>query len=95
MERLASMENPEWNSGDAALAQLKEIIEDCKQKGLIQNGDTDAIAMTVWGMVHGLVSLRVCKRFEKLVEANEVVDTMHRSLDWLIQSISLHKTEKN
>ncbi len=94
MERLANMENPEWNSGDAALAQLKEIIEDCTNQGLIKKGDTDAIAMAVWGMVHGLVSLRVCKRFEKLVDASEVIETMHRSLNWLIQSIDISEKGK-
>lgn len=95
MERLANMENPEWNSGDAALAQLKEIIEDCTNQGLIKKGDTDVIAMAVWGMVHGLVSLRVCKRFEKLVDAGDVVNTMHQSLDWLIQSIGITEKRKN
>lgn len=93
MERLANMDNPEWNSGDAALALLKNIIGDCMEQNMIRKGDTDAIAMAVWGMVHGLVSLRVCKRFEKLVDAGNVVDTMHRSLDWLMQSIDI--SEKN
>ena len=59
----------------------------------IKHGDTDAIAMAVWGMVHGLVSLRVCKRFEKLVNAKDVVDTMHRSLDWLMHSIHATATQ--
>jgi hypothetical protein len=59
---------------------------------MIRKGDTDVIAMAVWGSVHGLISLRVCKRFDKLVDASEVVQTMHRSLEWLIQSVDI--TEK-
>jgi AcrR family transcriptional regulator len=95
MECLANMDNPEWNSGDAALAMLKNIIGDCMQQNMIRKGDADAIAMAVWGMLHGLVSLRVCNRFEKLVDAGNMVDTMHRSLDWLMQSIDISKKVKH
>ena len=89
MEYLAKIEHLEWNSGDAALDLLKKIIADCMEQRYIRKGDIDAIAMSVWGMVHGLVSLRVCKRFEKLVDAGDVVDTMHKSLVWLMQSIDI------
>ncbi|MFM1961907.1 MAG: hypothetical protein RLZZ172_752 [Bacteroidota bacterium] len=91
MERLASMGNTDWNNGDQTLEQLKGIIRDCLQQGLIKKGDTDSIAMAVWGMVHGLVSLRVCKRFEKLVDAGNVVQTMHSALDWLVKSAETSK----
>jgi AcrR family transcriptional regulator len=91
MERLASMGNTDWNNGDQTLEQLKGIIRDCLQQGMIKEGDTDSIAMAVWGMVHGLVSLRVCKRFEKLVDADNVVQTMHSALDWLVKSVETSK----
>lgn len=94
MERLATMDNSEWDSGDKALAQLKEIIVECIEQGIIRKGDIDVIAMAVWGTVHGLISLRVCKRFDKLVDASEVVQTMHRSLEWLIQSIYISEKRK-
>jgi AcrR family transcriptional regulator len=89
MERLAIMDNAEWNSGDRAFAELKEIISDCIAQGMIRKGDTNTIAMAVWGMVHGLVSLRVCKRFDKLIDAENVVQTLHSSLEWLIQSVDI------
>lgn len=88
MERLAIMDNTDWNSGDRTLEQLKGIIRECLQQGMIKEGDTDTIAMAVWGMVHGLVSLRVCKRFEKLVDESHVVQTMHSALDWLVKAVN-------
>jgi AcrR family transcriptional regulator len=94
MERLAIMDNAEWNSGDRAFAELKEIISDCIEQGMIRKGDTNTIAMAVWGMVHGLVSLRVCKRFDKLIDAENVVQTLHSSLEWLIQSIYISEKRK-
>jgi hypothetical protein len=45
------------------------------------------VAMAVWSMVHGLVSLAIRQRLDKLVAAEEVENTMHESLDWLLKTM--------
>ena len=40
--------------------------------------------MAFWGLVHGLVSLSIRRRFEKMVDPEEVIKTMHGSLNWMM-----------
>ncbi len=65
MEALQGMDNCEWKCGDEALGKLKNTIRECMDKNLIEKGDVDAIAMAIWGMVHGMVSLAIRNRFDK------------------------------
>ena len=37
--------------------QLVEIVERCQQSNILKDGDSDLIALSVWGTVHGFVSL--------------------------------------
>lgn len=37
--------------------QLVEIVELCQQANILKGGDSDLIALSVWGTVHGFVSL--------------------------------------
>jgi AcrR family transcriptional regulator len=84
MEALSCMNNEEWKGGDDALNLLKSILQECMDRKLILNGDLNSMAMAIWGMVHGLVSLAIRKRFAKLVDEEEVIPTMNKSLNWLI-----------
>lgn len=92
MERLQEMNAKEWQSGDRALQLLKSMIGECMEYNQIPAGDVESVAMAVWGMVHGLVSLAVSRRFEKLVDKEEVITTMHNSLQWMIHSVSTKQT---
>jgi hypothetical protein len=47
----------------------------------------ETVAMAVWSMVHGLVSLAIRQRLDKLVPAEDVEKTMHESLDWLLKTM--------
>jgi hypothetical protein len=47
----------------------------------------ETVAMAVWGMVHGLVSLAIRQRLDKLVPAEDMEQTMHDSLDWLLKTM--------
>jgi len=88
MEALERMENCDWKSGDQALGRLKETLQECMDKDLIQKGDIDAMAMASWGMVHGLVSLAIRKRYEKLIQAPEnIVPMMNKALTWLLNTL--------
>lgn len=80
-------DNWEWEEGDRALDGLKAILQECMDKKLIAPSDVNAMAMAIWGMVHGLVSLYIRQRFDKLVPENQVYSMMEQSLNWLVNSI--------
>lgn len=89
MQVLAEMNDCDWTYGESALNALKLTIEEAMSKGLLKEGNTDAVAMGIWGMVHGLVSLAIRDRFEKLGKDLDLKAMMHQSLNWLLSSIDL------
>jgi AcrR family transcriptional regulator len=84
MEALQGMENCEWKSGDQTLGKLKETLQECVDKGLIVKGDIDAMAMAIWGTVHGMVSLHIRNRYDKVVTTEPVVPMMLKGLTWIL-----------
>jgi AcrR family transcriptional regulator len=89
MDALKQMEGCDWASGDAAINQLRDALAECMEKGLIQQGDVNIVGMVVWGMVHGLVSLAIRDRFDKMVPKEHMVPMMLQSLNWMINTIDL------
>ncbi len=89
MEALLQMNGPncEWAAGDSAINRLKDTLTECMDKGYIDKTNPDLLAMSVWGMVHGLVSLAIRDRFEKLVPREQIIPMMMQSLNWLISTI--------
>jgi AcrR family transcriptional regulator len=88
MEALENLvDNCEWRSGDQALGRLKDAIQECMDKKLIEKGDVDAVSMAIWSMVHGMVSLAIRDRFEKLVPRDQIVPMMNKGLTWLINVV--------
>jgi AcrR family transcriptional regulator len=84
MEALEQMDECNWSLGDTALGSLKSLLQECMEKGLIQKTPVEAAAMAIWGMVHGLVSLAIRERMNKLVPKEKLLATMHQSLNWLL-----------
>jgi AcrR family transcriptional regulator len=76
-----------WSSGDQALEFLKIIIKEAMDKDLLIPAKVESVALAVWGMVHGLVSLATKQRLDKLVSSQEMEQTMHDSLDWLLKTM--------
>ena len=89
MQVLSQMANCDWKHGEAALNALRLTIEEAMQKGLIKKANTEAVAMAIWGMVHGLVSLATRDRFDKIAELPDLKGLMHQSVNWLLSSIDL------
>lgn len=88
MEAMLCMSSDsEWEEGDKALDQLKVILTECMEKELIVKGDVNAVAMVIWGMVHGLVSLAIRRRFDKLIPENQIYPMMEQSLNWLLSTM--------
>lgn len=84
MEKLAELNLGEWKNAELTKEMLKNMIAECMAKGIIKNHDVTMVAMAFWGLVHGLVSLSIRRRFEKMVDPEEVINTMHGSLNWMI-----------
>lgn len=84
MEVIEANRNCEWAKGDQALARLQETVAACMEAGLIAKGDVKAASMCIWATVHGLVSLAIRNRFNKLVPAEQIPQMMQQSLNWLL-----------
>jgi Transcriptional regulator len=87
MEALDERDDCNWKSGDMALGKLKETVAECMNQGLVVKGDVEAMTMAVWGLVHGLVSLAIRNRFEKLVAPEQLMPMMRQSLNWFLNVV--------
>jgi hypothetical protein len=76
-----------WHVGDTALNVLKLTMQESMERGFIYKGNVEVASMAVWGMVHGLVSLAIRERFNKLVPENEIRGMMHQSLNWFLGAV--------
>lgn len=74
----------DWKSGDDALGKLKECLAECIERKLIVPGDINAVAMTIWSTVHGMVALAIRNRFNILVSREDLMPMMQQSLNWLL-----------
>jgi AcrR family transcriptional regulator len=87
MEALMKRDDCNWHVGDSALNALKETVNEAMEKGFIQKGNVEAASMVVWGMAHGLVSLAIRKRFDKLVPEEQIRGMMQQSLNWFLSGL--------
>ena len=87
MECLSTMENCEWSAGDSAIGSLRTLLEECMDKGLIQKAPVEVVAMAIWGLVHGMVSLAIRDRLIKIIPQEQLVKVMHQSINWLLGTI--------
>jgi AcrR family transcriptional regulator len=89
MEKLDEM-GCTWENGDAALTRLRDTLAECMEKGYIAKADPTVLSLSVWSMVHGLVSLATRQRLEKLIPATDnVVPMIRQSLTWLINTLDI------
>jgi hypothetical protein len=82
------MKCSEWSNGDTALHGLMQIIQECMDQGLLAKGDVKAASMAIWGMVHGLVSLALRRRMDKLIEEEEIIPGMQKALTWFLNALN-------
>ncbi|MBO9564651.1 MAG: TetR/AcrR family transcriptional regulator [Niastella sp.] len=93
MEAIEQTVDCEWKSGDVALGRLKDTIQEAMDKGFIVKGNVDAVSMGIWGMVHGLVSLSIRNRFDKMMDPEMTIPMMSQALNWLLETIDLTMKE--
>lgn len=59
-------ESEGWKRGQRSFEILVQTVEDLKQAGYFDGKDSKTIAMAFWSSVHGLVSLHLTNRLEKM-----------------------------
>lgn len=79
----------EWKAGDSAMQVLKDILAECVEKKMIMEADVNVMAMAIWSMVHGLVSLANTNRMNKFMTEEEVLPMMTKGLNWLMNTMDL------
>jgi len=89
MEKLTEM-GCNWENGEAALTRLRDTLVECMEKGYIAKTDPTVLSLSIWSMVHGLVSLATRQRLEKLVpEKENVMPMLRQSVNWLINTLDI------
>ena len=89
MKKLTQM-GCDWENGDAAINLLKDTVQECMEKGYLAKGDPHLVSLSVWSIVHGLVSLAIRERMEKFVPHKELLlQMMMESLNWLVNTIDI------
>jgi AcrR family transcriptional regulator len=62
-------------AGSESFTILRDEVAACHQRGEVASNDLDAVAMTVWGIVHGLVSIEISRaQPEHLAAQNSLHD---------------------
>ena len=73
--------------GQKAYANLRRMLAECAEKGLIEMQDLDATAQVAWATAHGLTSLMIAKPHHPWAERNRVIDTL---LATLMRGLNAH-----
>ncbi|MHA8066695.1 TetR/AcrR family transcriptional regulator [Aquirufa sp. ROCK2-A2] len=89
----ADLQLQDWQGANKVFNRLKEIVQECIEEGKIPSGDVDLISITLWSTLHGLISLNVRMRLEKLVPKETIQQTMNNSLNWIIESLITKNTK--
>jgi AcrR family transcriptional regulator len=76
-------------AGDAAFAVLADVVADCVAAGVLPAAKAETLAVTWWGLAHGLASLWLDGQLEKRsvqfgTTAPELVDDIMRTFTTLV-----------
>ena len=87
MKALMEQENCEWKFGEQALNTLKATVDEAMQKQLIYKGNVEAASLAIWGLVHGMVSLAIRERVDKLIPREHIPVMVQQSLNWFLSAV--------
>jgi AcrR family transcriptional regulator len=87
MIHYSDLKLPDWKGANKVFNRLKEFVQDCVDQGKIPGENIELISITLWSTLHGLISLHVRRRLEKLVDKDTIHETMTKSLNWTIESL--------
>ncbi len=87
----ADLKLQDWPGANKIFLRLKSMVQQCIENGKIPSGDVDTITITLWSTLHGMISLHVRMRLEKLIPKQSIHQTMSHSLNWMIESLITEK----
>lgn len=87
MKALMAQENCDWKYGEQALATLKATVAEAMDKGLIHKGNPEMASLAIWGMVHGMVSLSIRERVDKLIPREQIPMVVQQALNWFVSAV--------
>jgi AcrR family transcriptional regulator len=59
-----------WEGGRQVFGFIVNTIKECQSEGYFYTKDPNYIALQAWGMVHGLCSLHITTRLQKIAQEN-------------------------
>lgn len=84
------LNSDKWEMGNRTLSFLKQMINECKQKGFFDQFDTDALSFTIWSAVHGMAALYCrdrCKAYPEL-SGDDLLNQGFEVLKLMLQNLS-------
>ena len=60
--RIQNKDKYDWSVSIRTYQVLRNIVQECIEKGRIRSGHPDVVAMQIWSTVHGLASLLIRER---------------------------------
>jgi len=57
-----------WENGRQIFGLMLETVKECQKEGYLYNENPNYIAMQAWGSVHGLCSLYITTRLERIAQ---------------------------
>ncbi len=67
----------DWEKGKMSFELYRNTVEECKNEGHFKDYTTDNLSFILWSAVHGMVSLHIKERSEKVFtkeKANSILD---------------------
>src|ERR1044072_1909275 len=81
-------EGTKWVNGDACFQYLLVTLEECMEKGLIKFTDKMVGALSIWSMLHGLVSLNVrCRMKVSNLNEEDIPGVLNITIDSYLNMI--------
>lgn len=88
MEHLEKVEETEgWQAGLNSHAHLEKIVAACMDAGYLQGKSVRETALAMWAIVHGLVSLAIKSRLDKMYPEQEIPTLIYAAYENLLENI--------
>ncbi len=85
MKHIEDEDSDNWHLGKSAFNVLEDTVKECLKAGLIKGNDYAAISYSMWGHVHGLVTLAIRDRMKMYEGDNR--DFIFRAFDFMMAAI--------
>jgi AcrR family transcriptional regulator len=78
-----------WSYGESTHEFLKQTIQECIDQNLVTITDVQVGAMTMWSLVHGMVSLHIRQRLSIMNEDEKTLKKLlFKGLDQMVDAIT-------